>query len=246
MGTKSLMIDVDRSELMGNQYQELPGTPSANVTEQTVRNRAQVILEVLGGRPVGVSLDAGCGLGVYLDLLSTHSSKVVGIDIIGDRLGRVTEHACAANAHLACMALEHIGFPDRTFDFIICIETLEHVVDDTLTIQEFRRLLKPGGRVVISVPYKWFLFETHGVRVGSRVVSSPFGLGFPLLPFLPASLRKLFATVRVYSARQLVDMFERKVKSRLLVRFLRKVFGLLQGGMSKVWGSTIVIVGQVR
>jgi len=251
---------------MGNQYQELPGTPSARITEQTVKNRAQVILEVLGGRPVSVSLDAGCGLGVYLDLLSAHSSKVVGIDIIGDHLSQVSERTCSANAHLACMALEHIGFPDGTFDFIICIETLEHVVDDRLTIQEFRRLLKPGGRVVISVPYKWFLFETHGVRVGSRMISSPFGLGFPLLPFLPASLRKPFATVRVYSARQLVDMFEknglvpqqvlflmpgldifeRKVKSKFLVRLLRRVFGLLQEGMSKVWGSTIVIVGQVR
>jgi len=251
---------------MTNQDQDLPGTPSSRVTEQTVVNRAKVILKQLNEQPAKMSLDAGCGLGVYHSLLSSHSSQVVGIDIIGAHLKQIRANTRVGNIQLACMALEQVGFPNGVFDFIICIETLEHVTNDESVIKEFRRLLKPGGRIIISVPYKWFPFETHGVRVGSRVVASPFGLGFPFLTFLPSRLRKLFATARVYSARELegmlerndflsrevlflmpgLDIFEKKTKSKFLAQFLQKFFRLLQKSLSKTWGSTIMIIGQAR
>jgi SAM-dependent methyltransferase len=242
----------------------MPGTPSATVTEQTVVNRTRVILQQLNEQPAEISLDAGCGLGVYLPSLSLHSRKVVGIDIIREHLNQAGSNAYKGNAQVACMSLEHIGLRDATFDFIICIETLEHVTNDESAVKELRRLLKPGGRIVISVPYKWFPFETHGVCIGSRITSSPFGLGFPFLPFLPPSFRRRFATVRVYSACQLkkllgknniyskevlflmpgLDIFEKKTSLKFLTQLLRNGLECLQRRLSGVWGSTIVIIGQ--
>jgi 2-polyprenyl-3-methyl-5-hydroxy-6-metoxy-1,4-benzoquinol methylase len=259
---------------MTEQSGVLAGTPSALVTEQTVRNRATFILEELKGQPPGVVLDAGCGLGVYLRLLSQSGSRAIGIDIGEDYLRQareiVSKDSASDRMHLALTSVERMGFPNETFDAIICIENLEHVTDDEMAVKEFRRVLKPGGRLIISVPNKWFLFETHGVRVGSKVISSPFGLGIPFLPLLPSRLRRLFATARVYSPRHLknllernnfkpttirflmpsLDIFERKTQSVKALMFpitlLRKTLMFLQDRLSKVWGSTVIISGQAR
>jgi len=234
------------------------------MVEQTVRNRSKVILEELNDQDIGKILDAGCGSGAYLHLLSMYGSMVFGIDVNKTFLHQARAGITGGIIHLACMSLDAIGLQDGMFDFIICIETLEHVRKTERTIEELRRLLKLGGRILITVPYKWFPFETHGVRFGSRVVSSPFGLGFPLLPLFPEYLRKRFATANVFSANQLrrmlernrfqvtrtcylmpgFDIFEAKTKWKFLVIILRYVSGLLYRTFNKIWGATLVVVGQ--
>jgi 2-polyprenyl-3-methyl-5-hydroxy-6-metoxy-1,4-benzoquinol methylase len=253
---------------MSERSEVLAGTPSALVTEQTVRNRAAFILDELAGTGPGVVLDAGCGLGVYLRFLSQNGSQAIGVDIGADYVRQARENVSQdGSGDLALMSVERMGFRDGAFDAIICIENLEHVADDERALAEFRRVLKPGGRIVISVPNKWFLFETHGVHVGSQVLGSPFGLGIPLLPLLPARLRRLFATARVYSPRRLrhlldrndfeikkirflmpsLDVFERKTKAlTFLVVLLRRMMTFLQNRLSKVWGSTVIVSGQAR
>ena len=242
---------------------ELPGTPSAAASDQTVLNRSRIIQSRLEEIRPGASLDAGCGLGVYLPLLAAFSGKVFGADLIHSHL---TQIPAGENIHRTCSSLEAAAFRSAAFDFIICIETLEHVRNDEQTIRELRRLMKPGGTLVLSVPYKGFPFETHGIRMGSRTVQSPFGMGFPLLTYCPQFIRNLFATVRVYSAGDLrrlfekngfrireirfllpgLDVFERKIRFRALARLLRRGLDGLHAGLSKKWGSTIVIIGEAR
>jgi SAM-dependent methyltransferase len=242
---------------------ELPGTPSAAATDQTVLNRSRIIQNRLSELHPEASLDAGCGLGVYLPLLASFSKKVFGADLIHDHLKQIP---CAEKTYRACSSLEAAAFRSAAFDFVICIETLEHVRDDQQTLRELRRLMKSGGTLILSVPYKGFPFETHGIKLGSRTVNSPFGLGFPLLTYCPQWIRNFFATVRVYSARDLrrmfekngfrvreiqfllpgLDVFERKIRSRALARLLRRSLEKLHAGLSKVWGSTIVIIGEAQ
>lgn len=47
---------------------------------------------------------------------------------------------------------EALPFPDATFDTLVCLDTLEHVDDDRLAMREMRRVLKPGGVAILSVP----------------------------------------------------------------------------------------------
>jgi SAM-dependent methyltransferase len=77
-----------------------------------------------------------------------------------------------------------LPFADGTFDTVVSFETLEHVTDSTTMIAELRRVVKPGGAVIISVPFLWgehcqpydyFRFTTFGLRhlfesAGLRVV----------------------------------------------------------------------------
>lgn len=54
---------------------------------------------------------------------------------------------------------ERLPFADGTFDAVICAELLEHVFDPRQVVREIRRVLRPGGRVLITVP---FLVPIHG------------------------------------------------------------------------------------
>jgi len=51
------------------------------------------------------------------------------------------------------MSVTDLSFMDGSFDCVLCSEVLEHVEDDTKAITELRRVLKPGGTLVITVPF---------------------------------------------------------------------------------------------
>lgn len=50
------------------------------------------------------------------------------------------------------MSITEIGFPDAHFDLFLCNHVLEHVPDDRLAMREIYRVLKPGGRALLTVP----------------------------------------------------------------------------------------------
>jgi SAM-dependent methyltransferase len=52
-----------------------------------------------------------------------------------------------------------IPFPDRSYDFVFCIEVLEHVPNPFATLAEFHRVLKPGGALILSVPNPYHFKE---------------------------------------------------------------------------------------
>ena len=56
-----------------------------------------------------------------------------------------------------------IGFGDDSFDFIMCIHVLEHIIDDTKAMSELYRVLKPGGTALLSVPLAEKLHEDYSI-----------------------------------------------------------------------------------
>jgi SAM-dependent methyltransferase len=147
-------------------------------------------------------LEAGGGVGMYASQFRRRYTDTVQMFDI--ELERVME-ARQDVPHSVVAAAEHLPYPANTFDTILSHEVLEHVQDDRLAVQEMVRVLKPGGRMVIFVPNRWYPFETHGhYRKGEY----HFG-NTPLINYLPNRWRdKLAPHVRAYTKRGLRGLFK--------------------------------------
>lgn len=146
-------------------------------------------------------LVAGCGIGMYAaQIRDRFDACVAAFDIEPDRVDitkRRVPHAIVA-------AGEAIPFPANTFDVALSHEVIEHVRDDRLSARELARVLKPGGRIVLFCPNRWYPFETHGhywrgtYHFGNK----------PLINYLPNSLRdRLAPHVRAYTSREIRRLF---------------------------------------
>ena len=103
------------------------------------------------GRPPhadAVALDVGAGGGPYRKLLEDAGYRVRTLDI-----------AAGEGVDIVGTA-ERTGLPDRSVDLVLCTQVLEHTRAPWLAMREFARLLRPGGKVVLSVPHVWF-FHPH-------------------------------------------------------------------------------------
>jgi SAM-dependent methyltransferase len=113
----------------------------APVYEQAIRSRAH-----------GRLLDLGCGMvpfhGMYKDLVT----DTVCID---------WAHSLHANPHLDLVAdlNEPFPLPDASFDTVLCSDVLEHIAEPQAFLRETARILKPGGTLLLMVPFFYWLHE---------------------------------------------------------------------------------------
>ena len=147
-------------------------------------------------------LDIGCGVGAFVRRLREFSDEVYGTDIDA---GHVAEGTLEV-PNLGLAVGEAMPFADNTFDVIILHEVLEHVDDDVQTLREAKRILKPGGRIVVFCPNRLYPFETHGIFLGKRYV---FG-NIPFVGYLPDVARdRLVPHARAYTTGQLRRVYRR-------------------------------------
>ncbi len=152
-------------------------------------------------------LDFGCGNGAQTVLFADQDCDIVAVDIRQPGLDSLSEYNAQngiRNIRPVLYAGLELPFDDDYFDLVISYEVLEHVQNEDLAVREIWRVLKPGGEVVISVPNKAWVFETHGANLPllpwNRV---------PFFSWLPKTLHSRWAKARIYNKSQLVALFER-------------------------------------
>jgi len=99
-------------------------------------------------------LDVGCGTGANLLLLSKYG-EAEGVDVSEDALAFCRERGLDK---VKLGAGEALPYEDGTFDLVTAFDVVEHMDDDLAGLREMRRVLRPGGRVLLFVPTFMFLW----------------------------------------------------------------------------------------
>ena len=204
-------------------------------------------------------LENGCGVGVYLGKLKQFAPAVFGLEYDLERAAAAGRRFPQGASLVVCAAGERLPYPDECFDVILSNEVIEHVEDDRAAVAEMARVLRrpdpasgrPGGRIMLFCPNRWYPVETHGIYWRGRY---KFG-NIPLVNYLPDALRnKLAPHVRAYTARGVRRLFD-----GLPVRIVKhvRIFGgydnfiarfgwpgrLIRGALYSVERTPLSIVG---
>ena len=137
--------------------------------EQEVR--AKNVLEMLAVKPGEVVLDIGCGNARDIAMITKSGGRVFGVDISEGMVAAARQEV--ENMRISGVKLQvgdatSLAFPDASFDKVLCSEVIEHIPDAPLALREMRRVLKPGGQLVLSTPNKssWYGQERYRIWEG--------------------------------------------------------------------------------
>jgi ubiquinone/menaquinone biosynthesis C-methylase UbiE len=122
----------------------------APLYDRAIRLREPEQLIRVAGLPVdGSLLDAGGGTGRVSHALRGMAYPLVVADVSFGMLLQAKEkgHLAAVGSHT-----EKLPFPDNTFDRVIMVDAMHHVINHKATADELWRVVLPGGRIVIEEP----------------------------------------------------------------------------------------------
>jgi len=149
----------NRLDEQGERYE----TPTAfNYSQYLFQYRYRVVRERVAGPDV---LEVGVGYGDFSAWLSDGPFRTLSID------GSLTNiRRAQAKAGSDRIAFEHCLFEDfhteRRFDDVLITNSLEHVDDPVAVLARFKRFLKPGGRIHVTVPNAMSVHRQLGVEMG--------------------------------------------------------------------------------
>jgi 2-polyprenyl-6-hydroxyphenyl methylase/3-demethylubiquinone-9 3-methyltransferase len=127
-------------------WSDLPEDP---VPWDWERRRALLLDAVRPGERV---LDLGCGAGRFLAALEQAGAEPVGVEIAAEALERARRNV--PGAELALLEPDgSLPLAHHSVDVVWCSEVLEHVADAGQLLHEARRVLRPGGRLLVTVPF---------------------------------------------------------------------------------------------
>ena len=136
-------------------------------------------------------LDVACGAGFGLDMLLAARARPLGVDLSLAALAEARRTAPAAPLVRADAA--RLPLPDHVIDLAVSFETIEHVPDAAALVAELRRVVRPGGCLVLSTPNRAFR-STAGAGAGEN----PFHVREFTGPELRELLLSAFEHVELY------------------------------------------------
>ena len=170
--------------------------------------REKALVELLDPKIQDIVLDVGCAAGRQLLEISNRIAQGVGTDIsiaFIEKADTRAKEVGVTNLSFRQSKAEELPFPERFFDKVICAEVLEHVFKKDSALNEIKRVLKPGGYLIITVPN----LNADGTLWGRLLRVLKFRSFQPLEQFSAEELAKHGdAHVREFSHKSLVSWLE--------------------------------------
>ena len=114
-------------------------------------HRYALARELATGKDV---LDIASGEGYGSRLLSSVAKSVIGVDVAADAVGHAQKEYGGSNLSYKVGRCQSIPLPDASVDLVVSFETIEHITEQDLFITEVKRVLRPGGLLLLSSPNK--------------------------------------------------------------------------------------------
>jgi len=96
-------------------------------------------------------LDVGCYDGTFLELIKNRQNNFYGLEASDWGSAKAQEKGIAVTKYFF-NDVDKLPYEDNFFDIIIAGEIIEHIYDTDFFLQEIKRILKPGGKLILSTP----------------------------------------------------------------------------------------------
>lgn len=219
------MTRVDETLFTGEHYLGRP----ADSTDKIITRRVALTKQITGFCDNKLDLlEIGCGNGATLLLMADEMKYCLGVDIFDhtQQFNQTKKEKGITNCEVELKNIEQEDI-DKQFDRLICFEVIEHFNSEA-TVMRFKRWLKPGSLCAISVPNKWWIFETHGAKLPllpwNRV---------PFFSWLPKVIHERFANARIYTKPRIKKLLEQSGFEVLDMQYITAPMDVLKDGVVK-------------
>jgi 2-polyprenyl-3-methyl-5-hydroxy-6-metoxy-1,4-benzoquinol methylase len=202
----------------------------ASFEDRIVKRRLRLLKKISEFSGENLTLmDIGCGNGASLFGLQKDFKYCLGIDITEEHLSEFDNFKPQNNMHncdFQMLDVEKDTLPNQ-FDRIISFEVIEHLQSED-NVKFYFDTLKEGGLAVVSVPNKWWIFETHGAKLPllpwNRV---------PFFSWLPKMIHEKYANARIYTKKRIVNLLKKHGFTVLSVEYIMAPMDVLNEGKFK-------------
>ena len=143
---------------IGGTFENPGGDVERNYNKYDKKSRQTVVRDFFKGEKRDSVLDLGCSIGAWSEFLKLSGfKKRVGIDLSEERLEKARKREYT---EVYLMSGTDTGFQDESFDAVICIDVLVHILEkhnQQKVFQEVERILRPGGVFVFSFTSKRYM-----------------------------------------------------------------------------------------
>jgi 2-polyprenyl-3-methyl-5-hydroxy-6-metoxy-1,4-benzoquinol methylase len=207
--------------------------------------RLEIVTQSLDRYDRATILDVGCGPGMMAEYTIAKGFDFFGIDISEKMIDECNNNfGHISSTHFSVGKLQKLDFPDAFFDVVLCMGALEYVQRDEVdtALSEMMRVLKPDGKIIMSVMNKNSFFAGHRRAIG-KITQKLKGLdrqaeSYDNLsrPFTENQIRTLF---KAHQLRQVDTVcfgsniypyfLEHKIPDRFRVKFSKILDGIFKG-----------------
>ncbi len=219
------MTRVDETLFEGEHYLGRP----ADQTDKIISRRVELVKDIPGFCSKQLDLlEIGCGNGATLLTLAPEMKSCLGVDVFDHtaEFKILKSERRLTNCDIILKNIEQEDLNEK-FDRLVCFEVIEHFENEE-NVKRFTRWLKPGALCAISVPNKWWVFETHGAKLPilpwNRV---------PFFSWLPKPIHQRFANARIYNKPRINKLLEQSGFEVLEMKYITAPMDVLREGALK-------------